>query len=279
MASKLVRYYVGRLNLISASSAKLDLQRRALASSTVLEVRKQRWGFYEFKELGEGPDIFFTGFLVKYKAAVDEEIVVPERHTLEDTSIENRVTAKSRFFLHGPSGLIAFHPVSNQISRQLFAGRFAEVFEHSMGNFFVNAEIQSIQEQVTLLDELRYFRTVNRVSISLHPSNPSNRDIWRRVDERLRGVNATSYRESYEADARKGGLRVTEDPDITQKIAMAQDGYGKVEVIGERDGKLVKFSTRDNPMSILAPSDVEGPNRIFPAIRESVSSFLDRFRQ
>jgi hypothetical protein len=38
-----------------------------------------------------------------------------------------------------------------------------------------------------------------------------------------------------------------EDREIAQKIAMAEDGYGKVEVTGEKDGKIRRISTRDNP--------------------------------
>ena len=279
MAPKLVRYYFGRLNLIVAGREKVQVLRTALASNVALPVRGQRRGFYEFREVAVSEELFLTGFLVKYKPEAEEEIVVPERRVLEDRSIENRVTAKSRFLLHAASGVIAYHPVSSQIPRHLFAARFVEVLKFAHQNFFVDAEIQAIQEQYKILDELRSLSTISRVSIYLHPSNPSSRDIWRGVDQRIRNINASAYRERYDGDTTRGGLKIAEDEDVRQKIAMAEDGYGKVEVTGERDGEIYKVSTRDNPLSILAPSDDAPAERIFPALTETIVSFLERFRQ
>jgi len=103
MAPKQVRYYFGRLNLIVAGREKIQVLKTALASNVALRVRGQSWGFYEFRELIERTELFQTGFLVKYKPEAEEEIAVPERRALEDKSIENKVTAKSRFFLHANS--------------------------------------------------------------------------------------------------------------------------------------------------------------------------------
>jgi hypothetical protein len=279
MAQRQVRYYFGRFNLITPGRDKLEVLRNALASDAVLEVRGQSWGFYEFSELRSSHLSLLTGFLVKYKPRVEEEIVVPERHALEEKAIENRVTAKSRFFLHANSGLIVYHPAGSQIPRQLFASRFVEVFQHALQNFFVNADIQSIEEQFKFIEELKSFTTVHQVSIYLHPSNPGSRDVWRDVDQRIKTINATSYKEKYESDRRKGTLRVIEDTEISQKIAMAEDGYGKVEVTGEKGGKIRKISTSDNPLSVLAPPDDERPEQVLPALRDTITSFLERFRQ
>lgn len=268
------QYYFGRLNLITAGHEKRQLTQEALSSRAVLEKRGQRWGFYEFSEI----DSYFTGFLVKYRASAEEEVANPERGILEDIPIENRVTAKSRFFLHVESGLIAYHPILYQIPRRTFATRFAEVFEHALRGFFVNAEVQSIEQQRRLIDELARFKSIRKVSIYLHPSNPSSRDIWRRQDERLRDLNATSYRENYETRPEKGSLKVAEDEDLRQKIAMAEDGYGKVDVTGERDGKSQKISTGDNPLSAPAPADDQDPPSVLAALRETFTDFLSRFK-
>ncbi len=278
MAPKLVKYYFGRLNLIVAGREKFQVLRTALASNVALPVRRQRWGFYEFNERRLGNEVFQTGFLVKYKPEAEEEVVVPERRALEDKSIENRVTAKSRFFLHPASGVIAYHPVSSQIPRHLFESRFVEVLKSALQNFFIDAEIQAIQEQFKILEELQSFTTISRVSIYLHPSNPSSRDIWRRVDQQLKDVNASGYWERFDGDRATGGLRIAADEDVRRKIAMAEDGYGKVDVIGERDGATRRVSTRDSPMSILAPSDDAPPERILPALTDTITSFLERFR-
>jgi hypothetical protein len=276
MAHGRTRYYFGRLNLITGDNDKVGLLRKALASDAVLAVRGQRWGFYEFRELEDPSGLFMSGYLVKYNPEAEEEIVIPERHALEDKAVENKVMAKSRFFLHASSGLIVYHPVGGQISRKLFPRRFVQVFEDALANFFVNADIQSIEEEYSFEEMLKSFTFIREVSIHLHPSNPSSRDIWQNVDRRMKELNASDYREKYESDERKGGLKVVEDQNIRQKIAMAVDGYGNVEVTGDRDGKMLKVSTLDNPMSILAPSG-ENPEEVFPALRETIASFLGRF--
>lgn len=273
MPARMARYYFGRLNLITSGRDKRPIIRDALSSHAVVQIRSQRWGFYEFSEI----DSYFTGFLVKYRPTVEEEVVNTERGVLEDVSIENRVTAKSRFFLHVHSGVIAYRPVVYEIPRVTFADRFVQVFENALDNFFVNAEIQSIEQERKLLEELSGFKAIHKVSIYLHPSNPNSRKIWRRIDKRMRDLNATSYRENYETKQEKGSLKIADDPDVRRKIAMAEDGYGSVVVTGERDGKMDTVSTNDNPFSILAPSNDEDPKFAFPALRQAISEFLSRF--
>lgn len=274
MTPQLARYYFGRLNLIIAGRDKRRTIRDALSSHAVVGLRAQRWGFYEFAEI----ESYFTGFLVKYRPTAEEEVANPDRGVLEDLAIQNRVTAKSRFFLHVHSGLLAYHPVAYEIPRDTFANRFVEVFEHALQNFFVNAEIQSIEEERKLLDELNEFKSIRKVSIYLHPSNPSSRKVWRSTDERLRNLNATSYRENYETKPQKGSLKIANDRDLRKKIAMAEDGYGKVAVTGERKGKIETVSTSDNPLSILAPSNDEDPRIPFPVLRDAIDGFLARFK-
>jgi hypothetical protein len=257
---------------------KLELLTKALSSNAVLDIRGQRWGFYQLARIDELDGTYLTGVLVKYKPEDEEEVVVPEEHALADDSVQNRVTAKSRFFLHVHSGILAYHPIANRISVSGFRTRFIQVLENALGNFFVNAEIQPIGDDVRLLEQLRRFKTVRQVSISLHPSNPSSRDIWKRVDERLQDWNATSYHEKLECQPQKGSLHVVDDPEIASKIAMAQDGYGQAAVTGQLDGHERTVSTKDNPITvILSGYDDDHPEIAFPELRETFANLMRRF--
>lgn len=273
-----VPYYFGRLNLLIPGRDKKEALRAALASDAVLEVRGQRWGFYELREVKDGDEVFLSAYLVKYKPTDEEEIVVPESHKLSDQSIENRVTAKSRFFLSLNSGLVAFRTAGSQIPRGLFVTRFVQVLENAMGRFFMKVDFQFIEEEYKLVEELRLFSSVQRVSIYLHPSNPSSRDIWKKTDERMRQLNASGYFEKIDGDPGHGGLNVVDDEEIRQKIAMAEDGYGKVVVTGQKQGRVQTISTRDNPVSVFVLPYEDEADRLLPALREMFDELLKRFR-
>jgi len=271
---------LGRLNVVSSETDKRQLFSNALSSKAVLQVGRQRWGFYEFKGLEDLAGTFFTGYLVKYRPEDEEEVVVPEDHSLTENAIRNRVTAKSRFFLHVATSVIAYHSIAGQIPRNTFGTRFVQVFRNAMNEFFVEAEIEPIGNDDELLNLLKRFSEVHNVSISLHPSNPSSRDIWKDVDERIRKINATKYIEKYEIDPRKGSLNVASDADITSKISMAQDGYGQAQITGKLDGKEQTVTTQDNPIGvILTDYDDEHPEQILPELTETILSLITRFKK
>lgn len=276
VAAKHKTYYFGRLNLIGPSKGSSLVE--GVSSIAVLEARGQRWGFYDSRVIETDQGQFLTAYLVKYRPTDEEEVVVPERHLLEEKSIENRVTAKSRFFLQAETKLIAFHPVGTHISRQLFTHRFAQVFENTFNNFFVGASIQFIESEDLFLSQFRLFSRIDRVTVQLHPSNPSNRDLWRRQDQRLKELGATGYSEVYEGRGAEPGLKVKDDGDINQKIAMAEDGYGKVEVAGQQNGKFKKISTGRSPINVLAPADLDSPDGVLPYLQETFKEIMKRFK-
>lgn len=277
MSSRDIKYYFGRLNLFAVFDDKEKFLLNALNSKKALEYRGFKWGFFEILELKTKLNKFIHGYLVKYKPEFSEEVANPDTHNLEDQSIENFVVAKSRFFIHIKSGVIAYHPDGNNISREHFVERFCRLFEFALDNMFVNAEIQAIEEDYKIFDIIKSFKTIQRLHIYLHPSNPSNRDRWRRTDERLKKIGVIKYSEHYDADLRIGNLNILDDEDINNKITMADDGYGKADVTGYIDGELKTVSTSDNPLSMQAPSDEETPENVLKILLEKVITIFSRF--
>lgn len=261
MSDRNIKYYFGRLNLIAVFNDKKEFLLRALKTKKFLQHRDFNWGFFDIIEINSDLGDFLHGYLVKYKPEFSEEVANPETHSLEDQEIDNFVVAKTRFFLHIKSGIISYHPIGNIISRETFVERFCKLFEHSLENMFINAEIQSIEEDYKIFDVIRAFSKIKRVQIYLHPPNPSNREIWKRTDERLKKLGAANYYEHYEVDPEIGNLNITEDSEINSKISMADDGYGKADVTGELNGEVKTISTSDNPITTQAPNDdVEASN-------------------
>lgn len=276
MPGRQTRYYFGRLNLMAAGEERPRLLSAGMQSHTALSRRGQRWQFLQVRLIGDpSAGSFYTGYLGKYKPSAEEEVAIPEAQDIDDQTIENRITAKARFFLHTESHLIAFHPVGSLITRGAFCARFRDVFRLAFANFFIEAEIQLLEEEREMLEALSSFTNIASVHIYLHPSNPRNRDIWRRTDERLRTLGVSEYREHYQG----ASLNVADDEDITAKIAMAADGYGSAEVRGSSDGEERTVSTGDNPISASVPSTLERPEEILGGLLAKFSRLVDRFNR
>ncbi|MGO8717589.1 MAG: DUF4747 family protein [Acidobacteriaceae bacterium] len=279
--ARTVTYLFGRLNIIAQESDKSTIYKTALSPSIpALLHRFHKWGFSDVMLLHdeEFGDIY-EGYLVKYKDQEAVEVVDTEARMIEDENVRNLVAAHSRFFLHLASGIIAYHPVGNQISGSAFVARFAAAVEHAFDDFFISAEILPINEPELMQEAIRRFSRIDRLSIYLHPSNPSNRQIWRRIDERLRAMNAMDYREEYHSKGSDGGLNPDVDKSIGRKIAMAEDGYGHAEVKGIREGKKRTISTRTQPLSADAPSDAAPSATVLRALSDTFSSVLRRFQK
>jgi hypothetical protein len=177
------------------------------------------------------------------------------------------------------SGIIAYHPSGSVISGKAFVARFAEIIENAYDRFFISAEILPINEPEAFKEALRRFSRIDRLSIYLHPSNPSSREIWRPIDDKLREMNAKEYREEYDGQRSDSGLKPDADESVGRKIAMAEDGYGHAEATGIREGKKRTASTRALPLSSDAPSDAAPGASVLRALSDSFLSVLRRFER
>ncbi len=279
MAGRPIRYYFGRLNVLGNYKNKREFLLKGLQTGLLIEHRQYNWGFFDVSELNTEFGGFIHGYLVKYHPMIEEEVVVPETHRLTDTTVPNRVIAKSRFFLHIESGLLAYHPISISIENSEFCDRFVELLEENHGGFFVNADIQAIEDEYKIFEAIRRFQSISRVAISLHPSNPSNRDVWKKYDERFKQMRVGSFKEEYESKQNGDGLNVVDDEEVTGKISMADDGYGRADVTGNIDGETKTISTKDNPITASAPGDDQAPESVFESLATPFRNIFRRFFQ
>jgi hypothetical protein len=277
MAEPTIRYYFGRLNIIAVYDDKRQFLLTSLRADVVVATKTYNWGFFNIEEI-ETPDRSFVhGFLVKYAPEGEEEIVVPESRQINDEAIKNRLNAKSRFFLHIPSGLIAYHPVGGRIEQHQFRKHFAQLITEANEGFFTSAEIQSVDDEYVFMDLVRQFQTIQKVRVFLVPSNPSNRDVWERTDDRLKRLNAATYEEEIVAHPKSDGLNVWEDTELTSKFVMAQDGYGEATVTGKIDGENKTVSTKENPITTQAPNDDKEPDKVLAILKFTFDKIFQRF--
>jgi hypothetical protein len=281
MARNRVRYLFGRLNLmpIRSYSEKLAWLSETLRSDGEIRDHNIVWQIFRVNDLEtQDMGIFLCGYLGKYREETKIEVASRSVQDVDIQTIENLVTAKALFFLHVKSGILAYHSVPNQIPPGTFRTRFEQLLFKKAGSFFMDAEIDAIDEESSLREQLLRFDLVKEVRIVLHPSNPSNRDIWRRVDQRLHALGATQYTEYIKTKNPDRGLKVANDEEVNSKISMAEDGYGKVTAKGEIKGEEHTVTTSSNPVVAFAPTTPETPNNILRHLQAPFSRILSRFK-
>lgn len=275
MSLRNVTYYFGRLNIIATYTNKNAFILEALRSSKIFQYRQSSWGFFEIETHDNGS--YCSGWLAKYKPSAIEEVALPEQQALGGYPIPNLVSAKSRFFLHLDSGLVGFHPVTPDIPKEVFTERFCSCLENAYDKLLVSAEITFVEDEYEILEVLKTFSSIRQIDISLHPSNPSNRDLWKSVDERLRRLRATKYIEQYETNRPDGSLEAQSDAEIRSKITMAIDGYGRASVSGVVDGKQKTITTEDNPVTEEAQGDSAEAKFVLETLKAAFDKIMRRF--
>lgn len=278
MKNNYERYCFGRLNLIANFEDKRSFIFDGLNSGKIL-AESSLWGFFGIREFNF-PDIgtFAIGYLVKYKNESEYEVAVPAEHELQSVSIEKVVVAKSRFFLHIKTGIIAFHPLPQQIDYDQFRSKFVKIFTLSYDNLFVSAEIQAIQQRFKLLEYIRQFTPLKKIEIKLHPSNPNNSKRWQRFDGRMKAENVKEYYETFVSDRNGFNTSIADDHEITDKIVMAEDGYGKATISGMIGDRSKKISTSDNPLTVEI-QDNDNPEIMMQQIKPQLDDINNRFEK
>src|SRR5271157_242055 len=133
-----VRYYFARLNLIPAMSyeEKREFLQNALSAGVAVVSYGVKWQIFRPElvrsEIGE----MFVGFLGRYK---DAQLEVARGEEISIAVIEDVVSAKTPFFLHVQSGVVAYHTVHRFLESQMFLTRFPHLIYKGAGGFFVDA--------------------------------------------------------------------------------------------------------------------------------------------
>jgi hypothetical protein len=278
MADRPDLYYFGRLTITASYEDKRTYILQGLRPNTTRAARGHIWQFVQIEELSNEVGQWVHGFLAKYKPESEATVVVPEAGAFMETEIANLVVARSRFFLHIESGLIAYHPQGSDIRPEQFRERFVELFKDNHSRWFVEAEIQSIDEPYKLREELSRMVAITKVSVSLHPANPNINPNWRRIHERLVRLGVKTYTERYDTkSAQTEGSTIVQDEELLAKLLMAEDGYGTAKVTGRIEGKVKVVSTHDNPITQLAPVDDIPASGVLESLMITIRSIFKRF--
>ena len=269
------RFLFARLNLIAQYEDKQQFVLTGLRSHQLRRVREHLWGYFGVESLGRYSD-YVTGYLAKLRPENAEEVGDLVAHAISTTTVVNRAIAKSRFFLHIPTGLLAYQYVSGHITQAIFEEQFARLFEEGYKQFFVAADVSTVEERERFLEALGEFERVQSVTIELHPTNPHYSEVYRAIDERLKALQAKNYKEVITAATDGPGLRAESDPEIRSKATMAEDGYGKATASGQRAGKTAQISTSQNPVTAHVETRDRSPTEILGELIDDFRAIIRR---
>ncbi len=267
MPTRTVTFFFGRLNVTAYNADKKELILKGLRTDKFHDKNEFRYGFFDVEELN---DTFAFGRLVKYKRLLEGEIVNEESHRTALGALPYGMVGKSDFFLHYKSGVVAYRPVASRISARQFRFVFARLIEVAHDNFFVNAQVETIDEGLKIEEAFRKLEVIRRVSFDIHPTNPSNREVYKRVDERLKQLRAEKLRQVVEAG--EGGLnkKALLEDDIYKSLIMAGDGYGSGSIHGFAEGRKMVITTGDSPVRkeiVESQSTSEMLENLLPAFK------------
>lgn len=272
-----VYYYFGRLNLICLyyGQEKINFIRKSLDSNNNIKIGNFMWGLFNIESIEYKSNNFIFGLLVKYIPQADQEIADPKSNILKVTTVPGKTVAKSPFVLHLSTGIIAYHPIPGFISSRQFKDNFCNLIEAANQDMFVDAEMQPINDETNIFEAIKSFSKITALTISLHPSNPTNRRRWEKTDEKLQKMKAEKYYESYKSEK---GLIIEDEDEVYGNILMAGDGYGVAKIEGyNKHGEKNISSTEKISKRKLAPK--ENPKLIIHNLFPSFDEVFRRFKK
>lgn len=244
-------YLFGRINLYASDETiknKFDFFVSSLNTKVVVTKYKFSYGFFDVIVVDQHQQ-FLSGNLVKWRSELENEVVDQKKHIISEARLPDAVVGKSDFYIHVPSGIIAYHPISNKISDQQFRDIFTELIINANERFFVGIKFEVINEQIRLIDAINKLDKIFTVSFSVHPTNPSNRDVFKDIDERIKRLNAGEYSSTIEAKSTEGlNRQALQDDEFLSGIYMAADGYGDAMVSGIKGGREITIYTKNSPI-------------------------------
>ncbi|WP_046745542.1 DUF4747 family protein [Kordia zhangzhouensis] len=269
-------FYFGRLNYNNKKQTDL---KSLLKGNSFYRPKKSnyKYGIFCVEEINDD-DLgkIYTGELVKIQDLKEEEVV--KEHEITNEYIPDVISGKSRFYLLEKSHIIAYNPYGKIISPKAFCQTFVGVLMLSDDSLKIDAEIYPINDEYEFVNFLKKMTTISNIALNLTPSNPENRDIWKVTDDRLNSMNAGSYSEKIKA---KPNQSLIIDELTESKIAMAEDGYGKVVAKGtDENGDSVEISTERKESVIKKEifKDLMQSDQL-KALKKVFMKILDRFKK
>jgi hypothetical protein len=261
-------FYLGRV--IKGGRLGQDTLIQALREPRAIVHRDFAWTFTDFHE-GPSGNWYFAR-LAKYKPVGTVTVVDHDRHREVPQYAPDLVVAASPFVYVPDFSGIAYLHVWNQIQREAFPRRFAEVVERTLDDFFVRCEIEPISDLRSFVRKLASVEAILDISARVHLPNPLFGPLWKSLRDYVARRNAATVK--LEEQAKAGGLK-TRLPELVERtrettiseetevalgdaaVLMAADGYGSARVTGVRQHRRVVIRTSETQVTFSHNADAE----------------------
>ncbi|MGX7687030.1 DUF4747 family protein [Flectobacillus roseus] len=270
-----------RYTIVSATAIqnKITFLIKGLENVQKITANNLIYRFTEVEPISIDETTFITGFLVKYKPEDEEEVYNELTDSIQKESVPNKIQGRARFLIHPSSSIIIFKETPGNFSSKLFIDKFCTLFERNHGGFLVEMYIETIKEQYSFLEKLNSFQRIEKIEMTLFPSNPNHGEMWKDVDIKLRNNNISKYKEIQE---NKKNTSIIVDNETKSKILMAEDGYGATKASGINEhGRPDKISTNRNEKTISIPivNQIDNAKEIITLVSNTLSEVISRTQQ
>ncbi len=282
MSKRTQIYHFARLNLLGQYPEEKTEKRRyiweAMTADVVVSKGKFKYMLARIDEITFGDDVYVFGQLVKYKHILEGEIVDEDAKQILEGGLPQGVVAKSNFFLHYASSIVSYRQIANRISDRQFRSIFAELLELGKDKLFIQVRLETIDEEIKIRKAFDSLDKIYKVTISVHPSNPTNRNVWRKLDERLQNLQAKQLREVIEGGEMGLNKEALKQEDVYGGVIMAADGYGSASIVGEKDNRPVTIKTGDSPVTEKVAVTEDSPSEILKQLVRVFKKLVDRLK-
>ncbi len=264
-----------------ANSVKIENKQefllKGLENIQKIESRNLVYRFSSVSTFDTKSNIFITGYLVKYKPEDEEEVYNEISDSVQTEKLSNKMLGRSRFLIHPASSIIIFKEIPNTFPMKAFIDKFTALFEKNHGGFMTEIYLEPIKEQYSFIERLKSFKKIEKIEITLFPSNPNYGERWKSIDQRLRNNNITKFKETQEN--KKTNASIIIDEETENKFLMSEDGYGEAKASGiDNTGENVKISTKKSAknISLNVDSSIENATQIFNLVANTLQGIIER---
>lgn len=259
-------FYIGRINKIGFSQ---DDFLNILFDTKPYNDGNSVWNIVNLTKNESNGVVYFFGKLNKAKPDAIVKVMSEDYKREIEKEEPDLVMASSEFVYIPDHSGIAFHSIPNYIEPKKFKSIFCKIIENSLDNFFVDCQINLIDDLDSFFKKLNTFDSINKMKAVVNPPNPLFGKFWESLKNYLNNRKAdelfvqesnkksslnTKIKELIEILLRgdkneiEKYLKDNEISILDLAILMSLDGYGNGRIDGRSNGQYAFIKTHEKIM-------------------------------
>jgi len=285
-------FYIGRVNKIGFDANRFI---EALFAPIPLDDKKSNC-IWNIVNVGKEDDTNCSYYFGKLnKANPNAKVIVMTKNYTEEMEKEepDMVLCSSEFVYIPQYSGIVFRSIPSYIEPKRFVSVFDRIIENTLGNFFVDCQINLLDDLDSFFKKLNSFSAFSTVKVTVNPPNPLYGRFWKSLKEYLKKRNATELQiketnENYnlktliqelikvllknDKNEIEQFLKLNDISLLDAAILMSLDGYGNARIDGQVNGQHAFIKTHEKLMhfsleqGFTAKEVFEKANEVFQRI-------------